>query len=219
MTESDLATLASRLEGANLSIPVTDYFARLMAIFGSQQDLDTSHRIKSVAFHRSRTRELPWFWPCDEIYPVAVALHCPSPRTVAVIFQFFEAVALIRQLLDGKSIRQRLEQAQLPEAPFVLVALAQPAGRPRSIEPRPRTRQTKDLSDVELWVAWHLSRIALSVHGELSEALTRSQIGKTCQHCGRLFLNVRRAYCSDQCMRAYSRSRYYQKSKSKKLHG
>ena len=112
MTESDLATLASRLEGANLSLPVTDYFARLVVVFGLQRDLRTSHRIKSVAFHRSRTRELPWFWPCDEIFPVAAALHRPSPRTVAVIFQFFEAVALIRQLLDGKSMAELAGRAK-----------------------------------------------------------------------------------------------------------
>jgi hypothetical protein len=72
---------------------------------------------------------------------------------------------------------------------------------------------------VELYFNWQLWRIAKTVHEELSAAFLQHGIAKVCPYCGRLFVEVKRSYCSDRCRKAYHNGELYRRKQSKSRAG
>lgn len=221
MDDCDLLVLAQRLEALSLEVPWTRFFACLLTVLAKQDQERRTALIPLRGAGRGRYRVLQgsWLWPCNYIPGIEAALKNPSPDRLPALPAFFQAVAVVHHLQAGRKLRKEL-RALFPGAlPFTLVALAYLARRPRSLTPRPPAEQAKDISDVECRVAWHLWRIAETVHQELAEAFAQHGIGKVCTHCGRLFVDLGRSYCSDSCRKAYHDDKLYRRKQSKSRAG
>jgi len=145
----------------------------------------------------------------------ALTLKNPSIERLKALLAFFRGVAVAAHMQAGRKLRKELFELFGEGAlPFTLVALAQLAKRPRCLTPRPPAYQAKDISDVELRLAWQLWRIAQTVHQELSDAFMQHGIARVCPQCGRLFVVLKRSYCSEHCRKAYHDEKLYRRKKS-----
>lgn len=214
MDDSELSVLARRILCSGMEVPLTAYFAALFKFVAAQEPARISTRLESAARNRRRVLQGAWLWPCDYIPEIEAALRDPTLDRLRAAPAFFRAVALIQHLHDGRKVRKELTYLFPQTLPFALIALAHLARRPRSLTPRPSAGQAKDISDVEFRIAWHLWRIAETVHQELSKVFALHGVARVCKHCGQLFIDLKKAYCTERCRKAYHDAKLYRKSKT-----
>jgi len=208
MDKRDLNLLSQGLKTIPLDLPSTRLFAFYLRFLAEQQH--PSGRA------RQRVIQGSWLWPCDAIPEIEATLRDdPSIESSRSLVAFFQAVAVVHHLRDGRKLRKELVALFPGGLPFTLVALAQLLSRSRSLTPRPPASQAKDISDIELWLAGSLLRIAEVVHKELSGSFLKHGIARVCPHCGQLFVEINRSYCSDRCRKAFHDAKLYQKTKTK----
>ncbi len=206
MNERDLQKLTDRLKNAYVTLPHCEQLAKL-ARHPAAPDVDERIRTLGLASKYRRSHLKSMWWPCDAILEIVPTLREPCPRSVRRICDFFKDIAALEVLFTKKPIPLSLKE----KPPFLVKALA--------VLERRRVKNSyyscKQLSEVELWFAAMLFGYAMLAQKEISKEFERLSIANTCPHCGLLYVDTNRKYCSDQCGAAARSAKHYSSNRER----
>lgn len=218
MADLILAALVERLQATRPKVAWIHVFGTLGAYFATVQTKELGWRAARLAPHSRRAAVHSWLWPCHRMDAIQRALEEPTEEGCGAIVELFRSVALIRHLQANRQVRNEVGRFYEIEFPFNLVVLAHLAGRPRSLTPKPATRQVKAISDVEARLAWNLWKVAETAHTQLLAAFEGNGIARTCPHCDLLTVDLGRKYCSEACRIAFLNAKNYLNRKIARKH-
>jgi hypothetical protein len=201
-----LDVLSNRLRKAELNLPNSSLHFELTWKFAFDPGFsDLARKIHKATAQDSKNRRSHFSavaWPCDIIPAVWLAIRLPSPKSVAIIVEFFSHMANLESLFHrGREIPEAFHKSP----PFLALALAKILSR-RLKDPYD---SIKRLSEAELWFASMLWGWATSVRKEIQAEFQREGIAGICPQCGHLYTDLALKYCSASCGAAFRRAKSY----------